>query len=1030
MRPISLRLRNFGPYAGPTVELRLDTLDRLFLIAGDTGAGKTSLFDALCFALYGKPLGTREAKGLRSHLAAEGEDTFVELVFECRGQRWKVLRGPHVFRPRKRGGGVVEQDVLELYEGVATDDGARAWRPLNLKPKEIDERIARDVLRMSHDEFSKILVLPQGEFQRFLEMQTQERGQLLEKLFPTAIHQRLAAEAKQHAAQAAQARKELDARLQEVRRDFDPDAREAEEARLAALRDERIALETTAQQEHARAAAALQAGKDLAAALADRAALEREVATREADAPRIDALAEELVISRRAQAVLPLIDARDRVARDLDDKCKALAARAGEIATLEASLEALAPARAALDAREQALAAQRAELERDDDRVRELEALGKARAEHARATRAREAAGAAIEPLRKTEEAATAALAALEPIAEARERTREARDVVDKAEHAFEGQRNDAEKAFRWPRERANETASIDDRARALAALVAREQEAERAVAAARERVEAQAAAMLAATLRDGCACPVCGSAEHPRPARFEADRAENAANGDLRAQLLAAEADRDARRGEREARARELDVVRDRLETRERDVREALARVLGDVYPTLEAWIDARKASKVRAEELRAEEQALTTKLATRPLLQQALDRARKEREQADDTLARARTTEERADAARQALEQRLGDVPDVVAALAELRAARVARAAAIESERRAIAAVRGEGQRVDRELHGARVAHEGLVTDVAVLEARATTTQQELDAALVAGRFADAPAARAGARAPARQAAMEQEIESFRAALQTALGRLAQLRAATDGRELPALDALAAAAGAAAEAAKSATAARENAEQAIRTLAERAARWKQLHDQLEQLQRDSAILVELARDLNGEGGLRIDFSTFILTSWLEQVLARATTRLQRLSDGRYALLLDTTQTDLRRRQGLEIDVWDAHTAQRRSVRTLSGGEKFMASLALALGLSDVIQERAGGIELDTLFIDEGFGSLDADALERALSVLDEIGASRTVGVISHVETLKKVIPCQLRVEKGANGSRVSIVGARATAG
>ncbi|MFS8069576.1 MAG: AAA family ATPase, partial [Byssovorax sp.] len=226
MKPILLELSNFGPYVGAPVRIEFDQLERLFLIAGDTGSGKTTLFDAMCYALYGVPLGTREEKSLRSHLADENASTFVTFVFEAGGQRWKVERSPYAVRSKQRGVGVVVEQSAKLFRSARRSSNASdppAWEPFNLKRGEINEKIQHEILHISHEEFSKILVLPQGEFQRFLEMNTAERADILEKLFPTKLHDRIAELAKSKADAVVKDVKAIEERQAELRRNFDPD---------------------------------------------------------------------------------------------------------------------------------------------------------------------------------------------------------------------------------------------------------------------------------------------------------------------------------------------------------------------------------------------------------------------------------------------------------------------------------------------------------------------------------------------------------------------------------------------------------------------------------------------------------------------------------------------------------------------------------------------------------------------------------------------------------------------------------------
>ncbi len=184
----------------------------------------------------------------------------------------------------------------------------------------------------------------------------------------------------------------------------------------------------------------------------------------------------------------------------------------------------------------------------------------------------------------------------------------------------------------------------------------------------------------------------------------------------------------------------------------------------------------------------------------------------------------------------------------------------------------------------------------------------------------------------------------------------------------------------------------------------------------------ELLKLRENSKALFELADDLSGKNSRNVNFQSYILTYYLSRVTSYANGRLTFFSDGRYEIKVNNKVNDRRNQAGLDLDVIDTFTGVPRSVKTLSGGEKFMASLSLALGLSDAIQERAGMIEMDSLFLDEGFGTLDDEALNRAISILDDIRENRMIGVISHVSELKKRIPCQIKVIKSVQGSQIQM--------
>ena len=198
------------------------------------------------------------------------------------------------------------------------------------------------------------------------------------------------------------------------------------------------------------------------------------------------------------------------------------------------------------------------------------------------------------------------------------------------------------------------------------------------------------------------------------------------------------------------------------------------------------------------------------------------------------------------------------------------------------------------------------------------------------------------------------------------------------------------------------------------------IRETQQRRDSFNGLMNEIDFLMKETETLASLASDLNGNNPKNINFQNFILGTYLCEVTDFATERLLRMTEGRYRLMVNEEIIHGAKQTGLELDVFDSFSGQQRSVRSLSGGEKFLASISLSLGLADAIQSRSGAIELDAIFIDEGFGSLDEEALDRALSILDEIRGNRMVGIISHVAELKNRIPSQIRVVRGGNGSRI----------
>ena len=1020
MKPILLELSNFGPYVGAPVRIEFDQLERLFLIAGDTGSGKTTLFDAMCYALYGVPLGTREEKSLRSHLADEKESTFVTFVFEAGGQRWKVERSPPAVRAKQRGTGVVAVDAsAKLFRSALRSSNASepsVWEPFNLKRVEINAKIEREILHISHEEFSKILVLPQGEFQRFLEMNTGERAVILEKLFPTKLHDRIAALAKIKADAVVKDVKAIEARQEELRRNFDPDAFAGDESArvqaLVTLNEERAFVS-----EKAKAATAVkEASRALAQAFTDLATGQQQVALLEAGAAQVDALKGELDLSRKAQRVLPIVSQRDATVQELAKKRADADGAATKARELEAARQVLKPLVEALPEREVALREKEAEQTRATERRRDLDDLSRLHQEAGKAATELDKRRGEELVLAKAERAAGQRLKALTAYAQERETVHIAVTAA-LVEGKRLGQHTREVQTWKlWSTERPTAQRDLAKMRKAQDKLVDAENAAAADVKAARKRLDAEAALRLAGTLVEGKKCPVCGSPDHPRPARGKNS------DEDLQSWLDAAESALEAHQSARQMASELMTARQQKFTLHEEHAAETQERLAGSGFASVEEWEQAAADNAEELQTRRGRESELKQVLAEKPKREEAESQARAVREAKQTMVGESEVAVAAVRAKVEALVEKTGVIDHFDRALAQVVALLLQRAEAILAEHGAIEALRKRSSDLERELDAERVRETELRTSIEALQQRLEALVLELRDALATAGFATDEDARAAERSGEAQSALDLKITTWTSELQTARGHIQHLTAITVDRERPDLVALEQAEADATTALNASTTLLVTAEHELTELRKRNTRWRELLAEVENLRSSGQSYLDLSRDLNGENRGKLTFSTFIHTWWLQQVLDRGNSRFTRLSEGRYSFRADPEQSDGRKRSGLEIDVWDAHAASLRSVRTLSGGEKFMASLSLALGLSDVILERAGGIELDTLFIDEGFGSLDADALDRALAVLDEIGASRTVGVISHVEALKRSIPCQIRVDKGAAGSKVSV--------
>ena len=929
MRPLKLTLSAFGPYASATV-LDLERLGRggLYLVTGDTGAGKTTLFDAITYALYDHSSGgVRDGSMLRSKYAEPGTPTFVELEFEVHGARYTVRRNPEYLRPKARGEGF----TTEKADAVLTyADG----RPPVTKSKEVTAAVT-DLIGLDYNQFSQIAMIAQGQFSRLLNATTEERSRIFRKLFRTQRYQKLQdalqEENSKLASQLTKQNAQLDAVLAGVRfADSDPDA---------------AALDTLSAQMPPDEVTAL-----LDALIArQEAALDAVTAEHTAAQTRLDALQQTLGRAEQADALRrQLVSKQTELAALLPrrDAARAEAARhAGDAAQLDALTAQLERAKAQLAAWD-ALD----KLCREQDAARSDAQLHQAKARRAQ------------EQLRGVEQALTqleADLSALpDPDAQrdalelqARQLTQREAALSALAESLSEGQRRTH--TAKQAQERYRTAAD------AQAAAHAQRDALERAF------LDAQAG-LLAQDLTDGTPCPVCGSLHHPAkaalprtaPTQAQVTAAKQAADAADRTAQEASAAAREALAAEREGKA-----------TLRRDAEQLLPERFtspdGPV-PLTVALLKTALAEETDA--LRTAQQQNRSALA-----QNAADARRKVQLEAD---RKAKTSQ------RTALEAS-------ASAAVQTAAARTATADALERQitdaRKTAPAQRTEAEQAVRTLEAQRRA--------------LRTGMEQAASALNAAEQACAAAEAAVQALQAQQLPTDSPAQLD--ALRDEQTRLQQERQQTAEQE-KALTAQLVPNRNAAAGYRRLSAARQALEQ----------RWQWVN----------ALAATAGGTLSSKQKIRLE--AYIQMNYLDRILVHANTRLMQMTAGQYELERVGAENQ-RSQSGLDLGVIDHYNGTRRSVKTLSGGESFKASLALALGLSDEVQSAAGGIRLDTLFLDEGFGSLDDESLEQAIRVLSGLTeGDRLVGIISHVAALKDRIDRQVLVKKArTGGSTVELV-------
>ncbi|MFJ9377970.1 AAA family ATPase [Streptomyces sp. NPDC101455] len=991
MRLHRLDITAFGPFGGSqTVDFDELSSAGLFLLHGPTGAGKTSVLDAVCYALYGSVPGVRQSgQGLtlRSDHAAAGTRTEVRLELTVAERRLELTRQPPWARPKKRGtGSTLDKAQSWLREYDAT---AGAWKDLSRSHQEIGEEITQ-LLGMSREQFCQVVLLPQGEFARFLRSDAEARGKLLGRLFDThrfaEVEKRLADRRRATEAQVREGDAQLLAdahRMQQAAGDAMelPDLAPGEPGLADAVLGAAAVARSTAREQLTVAQGGL-AGSESAQAAADRELADvRELARlqqRFAQARERATLMEEradgyrqaqarMERARKAEAVAPALELREAADTEHRDAARAETRARGLLPDTFAGAGAAGLAAAVRRAAEELGGLESAR--RAEQRLTELRVE---RAELDRQERADEDVRQEAEAWLAEWDTTRAGLQA---------RIESAQEATTRAEQ-LGVRREPAERRLGAARQRDQFAGDTEDTRRQVLASAERAVEARAHWLDLKEQRLNGIAAELAAHLTDGAPCAVCGATEHPAPARKSAGHVDRAAEE----QALTAHQRAEEQRTEAE---RRLGVVREALAAATAEAGDAPTGQLADEVAELERLYEQarRDASWLHpaTEELRRAEQEHERRTA---IQQQAAVRAAS-RTTLRDTLDRERTSLEGE------LAQSRGTADSVAA-----RAAQLERQAA-------------------------------LLTDAADAVRTAEDTAQRLKDA--DARLADA-AFRAGFDTPQAAAVallddtahreLQRRLDAWQSEEAAVRAVLAEADTAAAAQQAPVdLDLAERVATAAVQRTRNAASARDAAARRCTELdrlsARSAAGARQLAPLREEYDR-VARLAALTAGTSADNERRMRLESYVLAARLEQVAAAASVRLQRMSSGRYTLVHSDDRAG-RGRSGLGLHVVDAWTGRERDTATLSGGETFFASLALALGLADVVTDEAGGVRLDTLFIDEGFGSLDEQTLDEVLDVLDSLRErDRSVGIVSHVADLRRRIHAQLEVVKGRDGSAV----------
>lgn len=943
MRPLKLIMSAFGPYAGST-EVDFTSLGErgLYLITGDTGAGKTTIFDAITFALYGEASGEiREASMLRSNYADEKTPTFVELSFVLGGKEYRVRRNPEYNRPKARGEGfTLQKSDAEL----TLPDGKIITRQ-----KDVNQQIV-EILGIDRSQFTRIAMIAQGDFRKLLFASTEERKKIFQKLFHTHLYQSLQEELKRISAQMRKEFEKASASLDQYA-----------EGILCGEEDPLFDMVLQAREHQIPVAKIAELLKQLIDS--DRmseSGLERQEKDLSEKISSSDKTLTVAAEQKKQKASLASAKAQQQHEIDRASVCQE--------ALKKAKLQQ--PKIEELTQKAADLKAQILEYERLDELISEVTEVSRKTSDNQRDLKYK---SEKLESLQITLQAQKQELGSLQDAGEQEAKLTAQRDKMQQRVEDLDGLQMELAHLHQ-----------IDKK-------LSKAQQEYRAIQETAEKSQAsydhmrkayldEQAGILAQDLIDGQACPVCGATHHPHPANISTE-------APTKEQLEQAEglADQSAKKaGDASRKAGEL---RGRLEGQEQLVMKMASELLGDgCYDSMDTGLavgndfEEIAGSGIEAasnfsnflniqEMLEARQQETKAALEA---LQEELKETAKRRKRRDELGLQIPETETK--------------IGQTEAALQELKAAGAsltARQEAAEKQRdvlqeklaypdksEAEAAIRNlvkEQKALADDIAGAEEACHESEKILAALEATIAEAQRQLAEHDDVDFESEEKRRKSLADEMQVISSRRQEIHARVAANQTTLEKIQERQA-----------------------------------------------------QLEEVETRWRWIKALADTAGGTlvGKEKIMLETYVQMAYFDRIIARANVRFLVMSGGQYELKRRREAENNRSQSGLELDVVDHYNGSQRSVKTLSGGESFKASLSLALGLSDEIQASAGGIRLDTMFVDEGFGSLDEESLQQAMESLAGLAdGNRLVGIISHVPELKQRIEKQILVRKDRSG-------------
>lgn len=1045
MRPLLLTLTAFGPYREKeAIDFRELKEHRLFVISGNTGAGKTTIFDAICFALYGTASGEdrAETRLLRSHFADEELHTSVELLFAVKHKTYRVFRQ---MKHRKGNNKSETGEKIELFEVTAAGEVPAVERFVF---RDVDARL-EEIIGLTKDQFSQIVMLPQGEFRKLLTSSTDNKEDILRKIFRTEQFDHLEKLVGQQYKQLHDSlknqlltRDQLLLQVQESIPNRDegnltaifaeglPNSHQVIEAlteelvyyeqekKTAGQKREQLTIQLGHTRKQLSEAEQFDANqKNLQLRQTELAQLEEQAYVQQGREAR-------LTLAEKANLIVPYEERFARASEQLLSKKEAAAVRQKE-------WEKAAAAKASADTvytEEQNNEEVRKKTELALHQLSEMLPVVQQYGQDLASSRGLK---------QKIEQYASQLLDHDKQILQLRERKQKLQTQLEHQEQAqllnieLDNKLKEIEqqgKLLTRVIDYNKEIAALDDQLIIQKKAVQRANEAY--AEAEKHWIEGQAS-VLAAHLHYGEHCPVCGSLEHPRKANASIETPSREMLKALQDEQRAAEQELHSLQAQRTAKAELIQQQYEQLtgfeeKHEEKSVKVSNIAVKADQLTQLteqqnrlrQSW----KMYKEQHDKVKQQLQAIAEQKNELISIEQNQEQQEKKKNECQTTMQQMQV---QLAAIESRIEQLEARVPVELRELASVQQ-KVSEQQQLHDKLQYKWRIAQEVQhKAASHLASALAYYEEAKQQVIAAEQEYGLSCEQFKEKLIEAGFNEVQDYAAARLSLTELNALKEQYDAYKQQLERLMHAIEALKQELTGKEAMNTEEIMASLQRLEADYAGVIAHEKGIEHVHEAITRFISKIEELGSLLHSLEHKLGLLADIFMTMKGDNPLKLSFERYILIDYLEQILVMANSRLQQLSNGQFELQRSDRLETHGKQSGLGLDVYDAYTGQNRDVKTLSGGEKFNAALCLALGMTDVIQAHQGGVAIEMMFIDEGFGSLDEESLQKAIQALVELQkAGRMIGVISHVQELKTALPACLEVSKTRDGhSQTSFV-------